>query len=167
MNEPYSFYHRAGMTISAGVFLLTFAISPIFMAGAFAQSNGCTPTRPDMMGPFYKPNAPVRTSVGEGYELTGQVQSAGDCVPVSDARVELWLAGPDGNYDDTHRATLFTDENGNYRFQSNFPPSYGSRPPHIHIRVTAEGYKPLVTQHYPEPETSQGDFNIVLEPQTS
>jgi hypothetical protein len=40
---------------------------------AAGRSADCKPTQPDMLGPFYEPGAPVRTSVGSGYELSGRV----------------------------------------------------------------------------------------------
>jgi catechol 1,2-dioxygenase len=125
---------------------------------------GCEPTRPDMLGPFYEPNAPVRTSVGSGYVLSGSVLAAGGCEPVRDARIEFWLANPEGEYDDAHRATVLVGERGRYRFESNVPVSYGGRPPHIHIRVTAPGYRELVTQHYPDAGQTEANFDLVLEP---
>jgi protocatechuate 3,4-dioxygenase beta subunit len=124
----------------------------------------CKPTRQDALGPFYKPNAPLRTSVGKGYVLSGLVKSSRDCLTLEGARIEFWLAGPNGQYDDDHRATLFSDKSGAYRFQSNPPPGYSGRPPHIHIRVTAEGFKVLVTQHYPVEGQTQGTFDFVLTP---
>ena len=39
----------------------------------------CKPTKPDMLGPFYEPGAPVRTSVGSGYVLSGAVLAATEC----------------------------------------------------------------------------------------
>ncbi|MCA1847408.1 MAG: hypothetical protein LC704_00215 [Actinobacteria bacterium] len=115
-----------------------------------------------MLGPFYEPNAPERTSVGSGYVLSGSVLAAGGCEPVRDARIEFWLANPEGEYDDAHRATVFAGERGRYRFESNVPVSYGGRPPHIHIRVTAPGYRNLVTQHYPEAGQTEANFDLVL-----
>jgi protocatechuate 3,4-dioxygenase beta subunit len=128
------------------------------------ETAGCEPTRPDARGPFYEPNAPVRTSVGSGYVLSGSVLAAGGCEPVRDARIEFWLANPEGEYDDAHRATVLAGERGKYRFESNVPVSYGGRPPHIHIRVTAPGYRDLVTQHYPEAGQKEANFDLVLEP---
>src|SRR3712207_3331857 len=94
----------------------------------------CKPTQPDMLGPFYEPDAPVRTSVGSGYVLSGTVLAADDCKLIRNARIEFWLANPKGKYDDAHRATVFAGEKGGYRFESNVPVSYGGRPPHIHVR---------------------------------
>ena len=102
--------------------------------------------------------------MGEGYVLTGIVRSSRDCSPIAGARIEFWLTGPHGQYDDDHRATVFSNEQGTYRFQSNHPPGYYGRPPHIHIRVSAERFRTLVTQHYPERDTQSGVFDLVLVP---
>jgi len=128
-------------------------------AGRFAD---CKPTQPDMLGPFYEPGAPVRTSVGSGYVLSGTVLAAEECKPIPNARIEFWLANPRGNYDDAHRATVFAGERGGYRFKSNMPVSYGGRPPHIHVRVRAPGYEELVTQHYPERGQRRANFDLIL-----
>ncbi len=129
-----------------------------------AAETTCQPTPADGLGPFYEPNAPVRSSVGKGYILTGVVKSAEDCSPIAGARIEFWLTGPNGKYDDDHRATVLSDESGTYRFESNFPPAYFGRPSHIHIRVSAGGYRTLVTQHYPVKGREEGAFNLVIIP---
>jgi virginiamycin B lyase len=131
-----------------------------------AKTTTCAPTSPDVLGPFYEPDAPQRSSVGEGHVLTGTVRSSIDCSPVSDAQIEIWLAGPDGMYDDAHRATMFSDTSGAYRFESNFPPPYSGRPPHIHIRVTAQGSQELVTQYYPATGQTTGSLDLVLRPES-
>lgn len=132
--------------------------------GAAETGYACAPTTPDQLGPFYKRNAPLREKVGTGYLLSGVVRSAADCVPIPWARVEIWLTGPDGRYGDAYRATVVSAMTGDYRFESDFPVVYEGRPPHIHIRVTAPGYAPLVTQHYPKPGESTGRFELVLIP---
>lgn len=144
----------------------SFLLMPLLIGLAAATGGSkekCEPTAPGPLGPFYKPHAPERASVGQGYVLSGVVKSA-TCRPISGAQLEFWLAGPDGNYDDAHRATVFSDDSGGYRFESNFPPKYSFRPPHIHMRISAPGYKTLVTQHYPQEGQSQGTFDLVLEP---
>jgi protocatechuate 3,4-dioxygenase beta subunit len=124
--------------------------------------TNCKPTQPDMLGPFYEPGAPVRTSVGSGYVLSGAVLAAEECKPLPNARIEFWLANPRGEYDDAHRATVFAGERGEYRFESNMPFSYGGRPPHTHVRVRAPGYEELVTQHYPQRGQRKANFDLVL-----
>jgi protocatechuate 3,4-dioxygenase beta subunit len=129
---------------------------------AAAGHVNCKPTQPDMLGPFYEPGAPVRTSVGSGYVLSGAVLTAEECKPIPKAKIEFWLANPRGDYDDAHRATVLADQRGEYRFESNVPVSYGGRPPHIHVRVRAPGYEELVTQHYPERGQRKANFDLVL-----
>jgi catechol 1,2-dioxygenase len=115
-----------------------------------------------MLGPFYEPGAPVRTSVGSGYVLSGAVLAAHECKPIPNARIEFWLANPRGEYDDAHRATVFAGQRGRYRLESNVPVSYGGRPPHIHVRVRAPGYEELVTQHYPQCGQRKANFDLIL-----
>jgi protocatechuate 3,4-dioxygenase beta subunit len=129
---------------------------------AAGRPADCKPTQPDMLGPFYEPGAPVRTSVGSGYVLSGRVLAAEECEPIPKARIEFWLANPRGDYDDAHRATVLAGERGEYRLESNVPVSYGGRPPHIHVRVRAPGYEDLVTQHYPERGQRKANFDLVL-----
>lgn len=154
-----------GMILSIVVFF-AFWFSAIgqFSVPLRVSAETCEPTRPDMLGPFYKPNAPERSSVGKGYVLKGVVKSSRDCSPIERAQVEFWLVGPGGGYDDDHRATVFSEKSGAYRFESNFPSGYFGRPEHIHIRVSAQGYKILITQHYPLMGTKQGTFDLVLIP---
>jgi protocatechuate 3,4-dioxygenase beta subunit len=138
---------------------------PTEAAESHAAGDGpatCKPTQPDMLGPFYEPGAPVRTSVGRGYLLSGTVLAAEECRPIPNAKIEFWLANSRGEYDDAHRATVFAGQRGEYRFESNVPVSYGGRPPHIHVRVRASGYEELVTQHYPERGQRKANFDLVL-----
>jgi protocatechuate 3,4-dioxygenase beta subunit len=129
-----------------------------------ASAVGCEPTPADYLGPYYKSDAPLRSSVGKGYILEGAVLSSTDCAPIANARIEFWLTNPEGSYDDDHRATMFSGDTGEYRFESNLPEAYYSRPPHIHIRISAEGFKTLVTQHYTTRGQIRGEFDIVLVP---
>jgi protocatechuate 3,4-dioxygenase beta subunit len=138
------------------------------LAGQSLGETGCPPTRSDALGPFYKPDAPVRSVLGAGYELKGTVRSSVDCGVIPKARIEVWQAGPDGEYSDAYRATIFSDTQGNYRLQTARPPRYSFwRPPHIHILVEAPGFKKLITQHYPEKGTAEATFDLVLVPETS
>ena len=66
-------------------------------AAAGGGPANCKPTQPDMPGPFYEPGAPVRSSVGSGYVLSGAVLAAEECQPIPDARIEFWLANLKGS----------------------------------------------------------------------
>lgn len=135
------------------------------LAWGCAAAADCPPTKPDMLGPFYVPDAPVRKSVGQGYLLKGAVKSTRGCTSVAGAKVEFWLTGPQGDYDDDHRAVVYADDGGLYQFESNPPQAYFGRPPHIHIRVSAPGFRPLVTQHYPEAGKNEAWFDLILIPE--
>ena len=149
----------------AGVFVLTAALAAVMSGSApGTAARSCKVTRADALGPYYVPGAPVRSRVGSGYVLSGVVRSTHGCRPLARARIEFWLAGPDGEYDAAHRATVFSRDSGRYTFTSNFPGRYGGRPPHIHIRVSKRGFRTLVTQHYPREGRVRGTFNLVIAP---
>lgn len=141
--------------------LLTMAMIP---QGSLGQAFRCPPTPADADGPFYRPDAPVRSQIGSGYLLMGQVKSAADCAPIGGARIEIWMAGPDGIYGDQWRATLFARRDGRYHFSSHLPGQYGSRPPHIHLIVNAPGFDELITQHYLRPGAGEAIFDPTMIP---
>lgn len=142
----------------------TLGVPGVSPAAAAAPPTRCPLTPSDAGDPFYKPNAPVRSSVGTGFVLTGVVRSGIDCAPVPGARVEFWLRGPDGRYDDAHRGTIVADAGGRYRLQSTFPGGTGFQP-HIHLRAAVPGFRPLVTAYLPRPGSSAGVLDLVLEPE--
>lgn len=144
--------------------ILILATAPLFPAMAEGQAFQCQPTPEDEMGPFYRPDAVYRNSIGTGYLMFGTVKSARDCRPIAKARLEFWLTGPEGFYGDDWRATLQSADNGTYYFSSHAPPDFGSRRAHVHIRATAEGFVPLVTQHYVEKNAGEALFDLVLIP---
>lgn len=145
---------------------LTLAVAALtggVVSRAGGTTSGCAPTAPDALGPFYEPGAPVRSKVGTGgYVLSGRVMAARTCRPLARARIEFWLVNEQGEYDDAHRATVFSRRDGRYRFESNGPVGYEGRPPHIHVRVTARRFRTLVTQHYPRGSRPRATFNLVL-----
>lgn len=146
-------------------FSVALALLLLPLLGAAEPDWRCAPTRPDVEGPFYRPGAPLRNSVGSGYLLFGEVKSARDCRPIAGARIEIWLVGPDGRYDERWRATVQARADGRYYFSSHVPPPYGSRPPHLHLIVNAPGFAELITQYYPAPGTGMALFDLILLPQ--
>ena len=148
-----------------GLCLALLLLCPLLHAAETRPAASCQPTPADTLGPFYKPDAPQRSKVGQGYVLQGVVRSAANCQPLANAVIEFWLAGPDGRYSDAYRARVQAEETGRYSFESHRPPPYGGRPAHIHLRITAAGHRPLVTQHYPASDQQQASFDLVLVPQ--
>ena len=66
------------------------ALMLVAAASAAFGAKACPPTPSDEIGPFYRPNAPLRSKIGTGYVLSGTVLSAVDCRPVKGARIEVW-----------------------------------------------------------------------------
>jgi len=128
-------------------------------------SDGCPPTAADSEGPFYEPNAPVRAQTGKGLKVIGRVQSAGDCEPLAGARIEWWSANRQGTYTDALRATVRTDADGAYQYETVSPSGYSFRPPHLHVKVSATGHRTLTTQIYPERGQNEIEFVFNLVPE--
>jgi len=158
---------RGALWTTVGL-LLVVAVGALSGRSSFAAAPTapakCALTPSGGSDPFYKPNAPVRSSVGSGFVLTGVVRSGIDCAPIRGARVELWLRGPDGRYDDAHRATVITDAEGRYRLQSNVPGGGGFQP-HIHLRVAVTGFRTLETIYMLPPGSGGGALDLILEPE--
>jgi protocatechuate 3,4-dioxygenase beta subunit len=140
----------------------------------------CRRTPPQMEGPFY-PVADIGRDAdlvslvpggaeaeGQKIRIVGRVQDEA-CRPVMGAHVEIWQACLSGKYDhpdDTSTNSLdpafqywgraVTDTNGQYAFRTIVPGAYLAapgryRPPHIHYKVKARGFRPLTTQLYFDP----------------
>ena len=147
-------------------FLQALAAAPLlstpFRLFGFGSVNA-TPckTQRDVEGPFYKPNAPTRSVIetrGIPLHIEGKVFLDDCSTPATNATLDVWHCDNEGNYD-MHgfqgRGQLKTDADGSYRFTTIFPPPYGTRPRHIHIKVRAPGRRELITQLYFE-----GDPNL-------
>jgi len=149
--------------VSRVVFILVLFVCAIAAVPPVTEAQTpCAPTAPDWEGPFYKRGAPTRESTGRGLVISGVVKSAGSCTPIPGARLEWWQASPSGTYDDAHRGALTTADDGAYRFETDFPPAYFGRPPHIHLKVLAPGYRTLTTQLYPKAGQARVTFDLVL-----
>ncbi len=149
--------------------LLACILSAVWVLGtlpfawpAAGAAPTCTPTRPDEEGPFYVPGAPERTHTGTGLVVFGTVRSQ-DCRPIPGAVLEWWSANSQGDYDAAHRARMRADSTGRYHYETDFPGRYPGRPPHLHVKVTAPGQRPLITQLYPTPDQTRLPVDLVLQ----
>jgi protocatechuate 3,4-dioxygenase beta subunit len=129
--------------------VIALALAFTVVVSASAQPTSCTPTKPDMLGPFYKPDAPERAVTGHGLVISGTVRSAKGCGALSGARLEWWSADARGEYQDELRATQVTRSDGAFRYETVSPGRYPGRPPHVHVKISAPGHRGLVTQIYP------------------
>lgn len=142
-----------------------------------AAAVTCT-TGEDILGPFYRAEAPFRTALnilneaGTPILIRGQVLGGQDCsLPLANAIVDVWHADDEGIYDNTSsdykfRGRIETDDNGFYQFMSILPAPYDNggrfRPRHVHYRVVAGQHESLITQLYFE-----GDEYIAADPWAS
>ncbi len=142
--------------------------------GAFI---GDCDTTNDILGPFYRENAPVRSDltyeglVGTRIILKGKVFKSDCTTALKDALVEIWHCNTEGEYDNDskefrQRAGLKTNDKGEYSFTTILPGKYLNgelyRPSHIHYRVTEKNSKELISQIY-----FQGDPHITKDPWAS
>jgi len=121
-------------------------------------TQSCSPTLDDGVSPSYVPNTPERTVVGKGHVVTGIVFSSKDCQPIAHARLEFWPEEEGLGHPDSSRATFYTDQDGRYRFECNLPE-------HIHMRISAEGYRTIGVNSYHPNGHAKGTFDIVLDPE--
>src|SRR3954467_11856558 len=114
-------------------------------SGGATHAASCSATPNEGFGPFGRGLPPVRAKTGAGHVLRGLVLSAVDCKPVRGAQVQFWQSNAKGVYTKKLSATVISDRNGRFRYQSPKPVSYEGRPPHMHIRVIAKGYETLLS----------------------
>ena len=97
-----------------------------------APPSNCRPTESNPGGTNnYIPDAPRLKTLGQGFVITGVVRSAKGCRPLSDLRIQVWLATETGTEQD-NRASVNTDENGRYRIETaKTVPQFGE--PNIHV----------------------------------
>lgn len=130
------------------------------MDGSF---KGDCETTNDILGPFYRPGAPVRSDLlfdglsGTRIEIRGKLFHSDCTTPVSNALVEIWHCDTEGEYDNDssefrHRAALQSNADGSYFFRTILPGKYLNgelyRPSHIHYRVTSKNTLELISQIY-------------------
>ncbi len=148
--------------------VLALPVLLLFLIGGEANDAGaagpCRPTRADSEGPFYVPGAPERTETGSGLVVRGRLLGAPGCKSLAGGRIEWWQTDRRGRYDDAHRGSQIVDAEGAYRFVTDFPGVYPGRPPHIHFKAEAPGYRALTTQLYLRGGEAEVVFDIVLAP---
>ena len=164
------FFTRLGLTAS-----IAGGVSSIVRASYLSK---LPPTPLEIEGPFYPVTAQKdkdfdltriagRTGVAKGQAILieGQVlDTTGN--PIEEATVELWQANAAGRYShprDPNPAPLDPNfqgwaivpsgREGGFRFKTIFPGIYPAaqdwmRPPHLHFKVSKEGFVDLITQMY-------------------
>lgn len=152
------------------------------LLGRPGVSDELLPTPRQIEGPFYpvaeqadkdvdltQVQGHAQAARGTRLLLEGSVRTI-EGAPVPGALVEIWQACATGRYnhprdrnpaaldpDFQYWGRLAADASGGYRFKSIKPGAYPNtpdwkRPPHIHFRVIAPGFRSLTTQMYFEGE---------------
>ncbi len=129
--------------------------------------EGDTLTTTDILGPFYRPGAPIRTNLtlsnskGTPLAFKGTIFKEDGKTPIENAFVEIWHCDENETYDNTsdnynYRGGQKTRSNGKYEFKTIIPVPYEAipgnektwRPAHIHMRVSVPNQQDLITQIY-------------------
>jgi len=117
----------------------------------------CVPVATNVLGPAYRPGAPMRTQLcaadaaGTHLLMRGVVADAASCRGIAHALLDIWQVDDAGNYDMRSpafamRGRMQTREDGRYEFTTIIPGYYARRAKHIHYLITAPGYEPRITQ---------------------
>ena len=130
------------------------------------DASGCRATPANPEGPYYRPHARFTTALAAGLPGTpltieGRIHSVDGCGRgLGGAVLDLWQCDHQGRYDHQLfegpieperyrlRGKVRGDSTGLYRFTTIMPAAYGSRPRHIHVKVSAPGHRTLTTQLY-------------------
>jgi protocatechuate 3,4-dioxygenase beta subunit len=144
--------------------LVAFSVS----AFGFTKWNGKifvgdTPTTTDILGPFYRPGAPMRSNIiptgskGIPLNLHGTIFKKDGKTPLSNVLIEAWQCDEHERYDNTSddyvfRGAVKTGRDGCYAFKTIVPVPYKDgedwRPAHIHMRISSNDHQDLITQIY-------------------
>jgi catechol 1,2-dioxygenase len=153
-----------------------------FSVAAFGAINfngksfeGTDETTTDILGPFYRPGAPMRTnlippgSTGQVMKLYGTVYKQDGKTPMKDTLIEAWQCDEHELYDNTSddyrfRGAVKTGADGKYEFKTIVPVPYKIggdewRPAHVHYRVSSADHQDLITQIY-----FKGDPHLAEDP---
>ena len=128
---------------------------------------GDTPTTTDILGPFYRPGAPLRSNIippgstGIPLNLRGAIFKEDGKTALENAFIEIWQCDENEHYDNVSDDYLFrgavkTGSDGKYDFKTIVPVPYKAdqnneaswRPAHIHVRVSSPMQQDLITQIY-------------------
>ena len=107
------------------------------------RANDFAPTRTMRGGANnYLPDAPIVERIGSGgFWMTGTVKRAGDGMPLSGQRIQIWAHTTEGHERDAHShgATL-SDENGEFRLEMpQIVPAFGQA--HGHLAYDSDDFE--------------------------
>jgi len=166
-------------------------LAALFSKHSLAQMAALMPTPSETQGPFYPVheqrdkdddlthfNGHAASARGQHIIVHGQVL---DIVgnPIAGALLDIWQADANGRYRhplDRNSARLdpnfqgwammSSDHDGSFQFKTVMPGAYPAdknwtRPPHIHFKISKQGYRALTTQMY-FPDEKLNDADLLL-----
>ncbi len=153
-----------GMNTSRRAFLGaagSFAAAGLLGARFQEPHKTLPPTEDNIEGPYYRKDAPFRSTLADGLKgeklvVSGHVLSP-DGSPLGEAVVDVWHASAEGEYDNKSsnfwfRGRVRADKNGLYTYTTVMPGQYdlgeAKRPAHVHYKVSADAHRALTTQLY-------------------
>lgn len=155
--------NRRKFIINSSLTAISLATAGFIIKKNDGSFTGDCETTDDILGPKYRPNAPIRSDLRfkgiEGTQLMvkGKVFTEDCKTVIPAATIEFWHCDINGIYDDDsdkylYRAKWVAGNNGDYSFRTIVPGRYLNgnliRPAHYHFRVTAKGHKELISQVY-------------------
>jgi hypothetical protein len=105
------------------------------------------------------------TQPASGYLLRGRVRSRAGCTPVGGATIEFWRGDAQVANGGGQHASLQADVDGAYRLHCDPPAAEAGGRDYIYLRVSAEGYTPVIAQYQPKAGRAEDWLDIVLEPE--
>jgi len=139
--------------------------------------EGDSITTTDILGPFYRPGAPIRSNLVPAactapvMHLSGTIFGTDGKTPLNNVLIESWQCDEQEHYDNTsdaylHRGAVRTGKDGKYAFKTIVAVPYKDgdawRPAHIHLRISSDQFQDLVTQIY-----FKGDPHIAGDPSSA
>jgi catechol 1,2-dioxygenase len=142
------------------------------------------PTTTDILGPFYRPEAPERVNItpsgfsGQTFHVSGTVYKQDGKTPFTNCRIEVWQCDENMLYDNISddfrfRGRQQTGTDGKYHFICMHPIPYPDiigenkskmRPAHIHFLISRDGQQDLITQIYLEDDPFINEDNAASVP---
>jgi hypothetical protein len=125
--------------------------------------GGCPVTRSNPGGTNnYIPDAPPGEDLGDGFVIQGLVRSAGDCRPLADVRIQIWLATRTGSERD-NRTSVRTDAEGRYRVET-APTVAQFGEPNIHVAYDDGAYEPVFIRNVVDLDDTTATIDLNLSP---
>ena len=160
---------REAMRVTLGLAGCSMAGWDRLVAGAGAQTPGCSLVPQQTAGPFYFDSKQIRRDIAEGrpgvpLKLALQVVDADSCAPVPGTAVDVWHADAGGIYsgytrqgdvgdvdasdEDFMRGIQVSDEQGRVEFTTVYPGWYPGRTAHIHFNILFDERTAVTSQLY-------------------